>query len=109
MKSMTGFGAAQGRAGDVQITVEIRSVNHRHLDIRINAPREYGASEAEMRKVIAESIGRGRAEVYIGRAVASRGRDVVLQRDFAAAYVKAWRQLKREFDLGGDVDLALLQ
>jgi uncharacterized protein (TIGR00255 family) len=106
---MTGFGAAQGRLSDVQITVEVRSVNHRHLDVRINAPREYGAAEAELRKVVSETVGRGRADVYIGRGMASRSRAVAVQRDLVAAYVKAWRQLKRDFDLAGDVDLALLQ
>jgi len=109
MKSMTGFGSAQARLGDVELTVEIRSVNQRHLDIKLNVPREYGAWEAGLRRVIGERIGRGRVEAFFGRSVATRSHRVTLQKDVAGAYLKAWRQLKHEFDLPGEIDLMLLQ
>jgi uncharacterized protein (TIGR00255 family) len=109
MKSMTGYGAAQARLGDVQISVEIRSVNHRNLDLKVSVPREYARWEAELRRAVSGAIDRGRVEVYVSRAAASAARSVALQKDVAAAYVRAWRELKREFSLAGEVDLSLLQ
>lgn len=109
MKSMTGFGSAQARLGDVELTVEVRSVNQRHLDVKLNVPREYGAWEAALRREVGEHIGRGRVEVFFGRSVAARAHRITLQKDIAAAYLKVWRQLKHEFDLPGEIDLSLLQ
>jgi len=109
MKSMTGFGAAQAREGDVQLGVEVRSVNQRHLDVKLVAPREYGAWEAELRRTVSGTIARGRVEVFVNRNAAGRSRELVLQKDLANAYVRAWRELKKELGLEGEVDLALLQ
>lgn len=106
---MTGFGAAQARVGDVVLSVEIRSVNQRHLDVKLNVPREYGPWEAELRGVVGAEVARGRAEVFVGRSTAGGGRGIALQHDVAAAYVKAWRELKREFDLAGELSLDLLR
>lgn len=109
MMSMTGFGSAQARAGNVQIAVEVRSVNQRHLDVKVAAPREYGRWEQGLRRTVAAAIGRGRVEVFVTRSSAERGNEIVLQKDVARAYVNAWRELQRELGLAGEVDLALLQ
>lgn len=109
MKSMTGFGAAQGKAGSVTLTVEVRSVNQRHLDVKIVGPREYGAWEAELRREVGGAISRGRVDVFISRALAAQTRPVVVNKKAAAAYVAAWREIARAFALKDDVTLALLQ
>ncbi len=109
MKSMTGFGAARARCGEVQLAVEVRSVNQRHLDIKVSVPREFARWEADLRRLVSAEIGRGRVEVFVNRSVGATAREVVVQRDVAAAYVAAWKKLQREFGLAGEVDLALLQ
>jgi uncharacterized protein (TIGR00255 family) len=109
MKSMTGYGAAEGKVGGVKLCVEVRSVNQRHLDVKIVAPREYGACEAELRREVAGKISRGRVEVFVSRTVVASGRTIKVNRSLAGAYVAAWRELQREFDLEGSVELALLQ
>jgi uncharacterized protein (TIGR00255 family) len=109
MKSMTGYGAAQARVGDVGLAVELRSVNHRNLDLKISAPREYARWEADLRRAISEAIERGRVELYVSRNASASARSIALQKDVAAAYVRAWRELKREFSLAGEIDLGLLQ
>lgn len=107
MRSMTGYGAASGHVGQCRLTVEVRSVNQRFLDLKINAPREYGAHESEWRRTVSGTIERGRVEVYVGRVAPPRGAGVALQKDVAAGYVKAWKQLQREFGLAGQIDLSL--
>lgn len=107
MKSMTGYGAAAGHAGNCRLTLEIRSVNQRFLDLKLNIPREYAPFEPELRRIVSEAIERGRVEVHVARAVPSRGGAVVLQKDVAAAYAKGWKALQKELGLKGPLDLSL--
>jgi uncharacterized protein (TIGR00255 family) len=109
MRSMTGFGAAEGKSGAITLSAEVRSVNQRHLDVKIVGPREYGAWESELRREVAAAISRGRVDVFISRTLAPGARSIAINKKAAAAYVAAWRELRREFDLEGDVSLALLQ
>lgn len=105
---MTGFGQADGSAGDLQFAVEIRSVNQRNLDVKIAAPREYGPWETDLRRQLADEVSRGRVELYINRSHGRLVKEIAVQTDAAAAYVAALRKLKKDFKLAGDVDLSLL-
>ena len=109
MRSMTGYGAAAGKAGAIALTVEVRSVNQRHLDVKIAAPREYGAWEAELRRLVGTDISRGRVDVFVQRAPAAGARAVGVNKQLVAAYVAAWKEIKRAYDLEGEVELGLLQ
>ena len=68
MRSMTGFGQAAWQGGGRRIAVEIRSVNHRFLDVRFNLPREYQAWEAELRKMVLAVVERGKVDVNVSRS-----------------------------------------
>lgn len=63
--SMTGFGTAVHRGAEGTIRVEIRSVNHRYLDVAIRAPEELRALEANLRQRIASRVSRGRVECTV--------------------------------------------
>ena len=63
MKSMTGYGEASQNVRGVKITVQIRSLNHRHLDMQLRVPREYLAFEEEIRKAIRGRVARGTSGV----------------------------------------------
>ncbi len=65
MKSMTGFGNGEVLIGDLLYRVEIASVNRKQADIVINMPRELTALESRVRKMIKESVSRGRVNVNI--------------------------------------------
>lgn len=69
--SMTGFGSASSSSAEAAIEVEIRSVNHKFLDISLKMPRSYGPIEAEIRSTISKALDRGRVEVTITRKVLS--------------------------------------
>ena len=107
MRSMTGFGSAAGHSGDCRLTVEVRSVNQRFLDLKINAPREYAPFEPDLRRLVSGAIERGRVEIHISRLLPPRSAGVVLQKDVAAAYAKGWKQLQKELGLSGPLDLSL--
>ncbi|MHC5216960.1 YicC/YloC family endoribonuclease [Enterococcus sp. LJL128] len=65
MKSMTGFGRETLQNEQYQIDVEIKTVNHRFLDIQLRMPKETNAYELDVRQLIKEKLQRGRVEVYV--------------------------------------------
>lgn len=112
MKSMTGFGsgtarfARPGQRGSV--SVEVKSVNQRFLDLKFALPKEYVPWEGDLRKIVQDVAARGRIEVYVSRTVPGHAR-VKVDQDLARAYVEEWRKLKKSLRLAGDVDLSFLQ
>jgi uncharacterized protein (TIGR00255 family) len=105
---MTGYGAAGADAPTARVTVEIRSVNQRYLDVRVAAPREYAAWEAAIRDRVRTVAQRGRVDVTVGRvAVPARRRYAVdVRLDLARTYVKALRDLARSLELAPAVGLS---
>ncbi|MDH6364306.1 uncharacterized protein (TIGR00255 family) [Enterococcus sp. PF1-24] len=80
MKSMTGFGKATLESEIYLIDVEIKSVNHRFLDMQIRAPRQINPFELTIRQEIKENIQRGRLEVFVNlKEKASATKEVVVQ------------------------------
>lgn len=110
MRSMTGFGAATGTVAAGKVTAEVRSVNHRFLDVRVVLPREYGAWEGEIRDLVRGMIDRGRVELFVTRTTrgSTKGRRIDIRQDLARAYVRALRRLKAEMKLGGEVGVEVL-
>ncbi|MDY3973164.1 MAG: YicC/YloC family endoribonuclease [Veillonella caviae] len=65
MKSMTGFGRGRVASNDVEIQVEIKSVNSRYLDIYLNMPAVLNEFETDLKQTIKNELNRGKVEVYI--------------------------------------------
>jgi uncharacterized protein (TIGR00255 family) len=107
---MTGYGAAAEAIPGGRLTIELRSVNQRFLDVRVTAPREYAPWEAACREVVGKEVARGRVEVYVNRNAPARGRTrVVLNVTAARDYAVAWRRVAVELGLKGELDLGLLR
>lgn len=67
LKSMTGYGRSEAAGSDVAVVVELKSVNHRFLDVQVRGPKEYLAFEAQIQGAIKAAVGRGRVEVHVRR------------------------------------------
>lgn len=65
MRSMTGYGRGECPAPDRNIIAEIRTVNHKYLDVSVRMPRELAALEDRIRALVSTRVYRGKAEVYI--------------------------------------------
>ena len=63
---MTGFGRAEGVVNGRKLTVEVRSLNSKQLDLLVKVPGSYKENEIELRRIAGERIVRGKAEVFIG-------------------------------------------
>ena len=105
IRSMTGFGAAEGTVGSARVTVELRSVNHRFFNATIKLPAELSRWEGEVREALRKRLSRGHITLSarVDRGVA--GPPLIDEERFAA-YVGLLRNLKDRFGLAGDVDVA---
>jgi len=92
LKSMTGFGTGRSRAGDEEISVEVRAVNHKHLEVKVRLPRELAALEAAVVKAVRSRCARGAVDVAVRRS-ASTVTGAVPTVD--AAMARAWREALR--------------
>jgi uncharacterized protein (TIGR00255 family) len=105
MRSMTGFGAGSADAPGAHVVVEVRGVNQRHLDVRIQGAREYAPWESELRERVRVCVERGRVDVTITRVPrpGQRRYDVHVRDDLARAYVAAARRLRTRLGLDGGI------
>jgi uncharacterized protein (TIGR00255 family) len=105
IKSMTGFGTAEGRVGAMEVSVELRSVNHRFFNPSIKLPSALSRWEPEVREGLRKAIGRGHVTVMARVERASDDSAVIDEARFAA-YVKRLMELKERYALEGTLDLA---
>lgn len=106
--SMTGYARSEGLVSDRSLTVEIKSVNHRYLDLKFHLPRELSAVEDRLGRLCREFFSRGRLEVWAGFAPGEAPVQVVWNRPLAAGMASALREMKSELGLGGEPELSLL-
>ena len=102
--SMTGYGAAVGVSGDLEIQVELRAVNNRHMDIAVRMPRLYLFAEDALKKQIAKSVARGKVDVFVHVEKQAQSQ-VEIEADSAlvAGYLKAFEELSEQFSLKNEV------
>jgi uncharacterized protein (TIGR00255 family) len=109
IKSMTGFGKGEFTDGKRHITAEIRSVNHRYSDINVKMPRRYSFAEDKIKRIVKETVSRGKMEVSIMvENITEDDINVKLNNMVAKQYVDNLTALKKEFSLEGEIDLRLL-
>ena len=109
MKSMTGYGEGSQNVRGIKITVQIRSLNHRHLDMQLRLPREYLSFEEEIRKAIREKISRGRIDLFVNRYGAKpQTRKLEMDEGLVGQYIAGLKQLKKRYHLGGEVGVSML-
>lgn len=93
MKSMTGFGRAQAALPDgTQVSVTVRGVNHRFLDLSLRMRDDLGALEAPLRKLVSSTVARGHVDLSV-RVSRPAGGAVSLDGAAAGRYAEEWRRL----------------
>lgn len=106
IRSMTGFGAAEGDVGGARVSVELRSVNHRFFNPSIKLPAQFVRWEGEVREALRKSVARGHvtAMARVERAATANGASIDEAR-FAAA-VEQLRSLQARYGLDSALDVA---
>jgi uncharacterized protein (TIGR00255 family) len=105
IKSMTGFGAAEGTVGAMRVSVELRSVNHRFFNPSIKLPTTLSRWETEVREALRKTISRGHVTV-MARVERAADANAVIDESKFASYVKRLMELKERYALEGSLDLA---
>lgn len=109
IKSMTGFGRAELSFGQRKFTVEIKSVNHRYLDVSVKMPKKLNFFEASIRNLLKEYMQRGKVDVYITyEDLSEQNVSVRYHEDVAVSYLGFLRQMAEKFGLEDDVRVSTL-
>jgi len=104
IRSMTGFGAAEGRVGSSRVTVELRSVNHRFFNPTIKLPNAFARWEADVRESLRKQVARGHVTLF-ARAERDETRGSSIDEVKFAQHVAQLRELQQRFSLGGELDI----
>jgi len=107
MKSMTGYGKAMVAGEDFSVSVDLKTVNNRFLDIHLRVGAELASLEAGIKKRITSRLSRGRVDISIS---IERTAQMIyeLNRPLIAGYVNALKQLQHDFQIGGELDINVL-
>lgn len=109
IKSMTGYGKNEQTIDSLNVTVEIKSVNHRYFEFSARVPREYGFLEEKLKKYCNSLITRGKVECYVSvEDLEEREMEVNVNETLAAGYVKALKELSERFGLKDDISAVTL-
>lgn len=109
IKSMTGFGRSEYADTNRKFTVEIKSVNHRYLDMAIKMPKKLNFFEAAIRNELKNYIQRGKVDVFITyEDYTENNVGIKYNKDVAEEYLKYLKQMSEEFELDWDVRTSAL-
>lgn len=109
IKSMTGFGRAEVVTAERKITVELKSVNHRYLDLNIKMPKKLSFLEGSIRSLMKEYMQRGKVDVYITyEDYTMNGAALKYNRELAKEYLDYLKKMEEEFGLENDIRLSTL-
>ncbi len=109
LKSMTGFGRAEGTTTLGKVLVESRSVNHRYCDINIRVPKRLSLFENRIKELVRSQVSRGRIDVSVRLDGAGEEKvQLSVDLDLAEQYHRVLQDLKERLQLKDDITLALL-
>lgn len=104
IKSMTGYGRCSETVENMEITAEIKAVNHRYFEFSSRVPRQFGFLDEKIKQYVKDKVNRGKTEVYISITMLDNAAvSVEINQPLAKAYVEALRSLKSEYSLDGDI------
>lgn len=100
IKSMTGYGRAQRTVDNMDITAEIRSVNHRYFEFSSRTPRAFGFLDDKLKSYVSSRVTRGKVEVYVSvNMLESTATSVTVNMPLAKAYYDAFMQMSNELGI----------
>ena len=109
IKSMTGYGRYELAQDNRKITVELKSVNHRYLDLTVKMPKKFNFFEAAIRNQMKKYIQRGKVDVFISYEDDSENTLTVhYNSELAAEYQKHLEQMAAQFQLENDIRVSTL-
>ncbi|MBF8258328.1 MAG: YicC family protein [Actinobacteria bacterium] len=102
--SMTGYGRGEAHGSDVIVTADVRSVNHRYLDIHVRCPSKFLSWEPRIRGAVRDALRRGKVDVFLGvREWGKTGTSVRVNKEALASFISEAHRIKEESGLPMDL------
>lgn len=106
IKSMTGYGRAKLSKDDREYQIEIKSVNHRYLDISVRIPKQFSYLEETIKKEIAKKVKRGKIDVFVTFENNSlEGKEIKINTELAKAYIDELKKLAEKENILSDIQV----
>lgn len=107
IKSMTGYGRAQATVDNMNITVELKSVNHRFFEFFVRVPRNFNYLEEKLKAFARTKIVRGKVEMYVTIEFNDTAlTEIEINREFTESYIAALKTLVNEYGLQDDISVS---
>lgn len=104
---MTGFGRGASSKEAYSVSVELKTVNNRFLDINLRLPGEFQGLENQIKRQIINRLKRGRVDGFLSFEVASDS-SLEINRDVISSYLSAFKSIQEEFGIGGEPDINMI-
>ena len=109
IRSMTGFGRCEVSNEDYKISVEMKSVNHRYLDLGIKMPKKFNAFEADIRNLLKSGIQRGKVDIYVTcETFSDKAVSLNYNEALAREYMDIFARMSEQFSIENDVKVSAL-
>lgn len=109
IKSMTGFGRSEINENNKKICVEIKSVNHRYLDINLKMPKKLNCFDAAIRNYIKQELSRGKVDIYISyEDLSENTASLRFNKELAGEYLSYFDKMQELFGVKNDVSVMTL-
>ena len=106
IKSMTGYGKSSLSINSREYQVEIKTVNHKYIDVNIKMPRIISYLEEDIRKLVVSKIKRGKVDIQISFENYSQdGNDVKINTELAQIYIQSLRKLAEAENLSSNIEV----
>ncbi len=109
IKSMTGYGRAQQLVDGMNITVEIKSVNHRYFEFSSKLPRSYGFLDEKLKSFFMGQLARGKMECYVQIETVEEPDTIIsVNHPLVAGYIAAYKELSETYGMENDITVSSL-
>lgn len=104
---MTGFGKAEETTGDYKLSIEIKSVNHRYLDLNIKMPRRFFPFESEIRNIVKKYVSRGKVDLFINYSdFKDRASEIFLNENVVKKYIDIGNEIFKKYKVNNDLKVS---
>jgi uncharacterized protein (TIGR00255 family) len=105
--SMTGYGRGESHGDEVSITVDVKSVNHRFLDVHVRCPGKFVAWEPRIRSIVREHLSRGKVDLFLNVKEWGRGGGTLrVNRVLLSSYVEEAGRIQEDFGIRSDLSFS---
>ena len=106
LKSMTGYGRSKLQFDGKEYTIEIKSVNHRFIDVCVKTPRNISYIEDKIKKIVLNSVSRGKIDIYISSAnVGASTERIFINKELASEYIRQLQEIANENKLNSNINV----